>query len=153
MATAFQTNAFQSNAYQENGGLTDNTVVIGINGTQEGDSGSITIVGPQRSGAPGRHRVPRVTVYIDGVQYVGDMAYIESLISLLAEKKAKEAIDKAREPKKPRIVVKPGKVVPGEKAMPVEMQIQTEVRQLYTQTYEKVYQQLEDEEEILAVLL
>ena len=33
------------------------------------------------------------------------------------------------------------------------MQIQTEVRQLYTQTYEKVYQQLEDEEETLAVLL
>jgi len=156
MATAFQPTAFQSDAFQENGGLTDSTVSIGINATQEGDTGALTIVGPQpNNGSPGRRHHPhKFVAYIDGKQYIGDMAYLESVIELLARKQAEEAIDKAKQPKKPRIVIQPPKKAPAQKsATPVEMQVQTEVRQIYKQTYDRVYQQLEDEEETLAVLL
>lgn len=44
MTTAFQPNAFQSDGFQIEGGVTGEAIVIGINGTQEGDSGLLTVV-------------------------------------------------------------------------------------------------------------
>ncbi len=158
MATAFQVNAFQQNAFQEYGGLTDNTVTIGINGTQEGDTGSLRIVGPAiGGGAPGRKRHnPHYVIYVDGKQYVGTMEYLRSVLEALATTKAEEAIDKARLPKKkPRIVVQPGrKAATGETSPETEpMQVQQEIRTMYERKFEQVYNELESEEEILALLL
>lgn len=87
MATAFQP-AFQQNAFQEEGGsVAGGTVTVQIVATQEGDSGTIRIAGPSAGGAPGgRHIRGRNAnmriVYIDGIPYIGDQAYIESVLRL-----------------------------------------------------------------------
>jgi hypothetical protein len=43
VSTAFQPNAFQPDAFQEYGGVTAGAITIAINGTQDGDTGLLTV--------------------------------------------------------------------------------------------------------------
>jgi hypothetical protein len=77
MTTAFQTNDFQSNAFQEEGGLTTSDVVIGINATQGGDTGTlaINVAADQVTGGwpipyLRRRRIPRETVEIESPEEI-----------------------------------------------------------------------------------
>jgi len=151
----FQYGAFQSNGFQEPGGAVT-SITVAINGTQEGDSGNLTVNNQVRSGVPGhRHRY---VAYINGQQVVGDLDYINAVVEAFAEKQAIAAITKAKTPKT-RIVVQAGKKLSQAKspeAMPeaVTLQVQAQVRDLYQTAYAKYLLELEqDEEDALMLLL
>lgn len=108
-------------------------------------------------GAPSQ--LPYVA-YINGKRFVGSYWDIRRLIEEYADTQAEKAVKQDSDPKKPRIVVQPGK--PLTKADPVVtkeygLEVQADIRRLYQTAYAKAklhYQQIQDDEEdALMVLL
>lgn len=156
MTTAFQPDAFQSDAFQIDGGVTAGATTIAINATLEGDSGLVTLQAARQGGAAGR--AYRYVAFINGKRYVGTLPEIEELVEEFAEEQAKQAIAKAKAPKKPRIVVEAGKDVPKRGMAPAQAEsvlpIQAQIRDHYLRAYIQAMQELEQDEEdaILALL-
>jgi hypothetical protein len=160
VATAFQPNAFQSNAFQEHGGAVTSDITIGINATQGGDTGSLTVnlVGANTVGAPGPRR-QRYVIFIDGKRFIGYREEIYAVLERLAEEDAKPVFE-GKKPAKRRIVVQQGKeqrIETGVQSPAIVLHdftaIQTDFRRVYLAQLAHELLELErDDEEILLLL-
>jgi hypothetical protein len=138
---------------------TFNQLIDAIPGTWSWVGSTATIEGTvveeaRTTGVPGW--VPWV-VYINGRRYVGTKEQIQILIDEFAEEQVEQEI-KGRKPKRVRIVVKPGKEIPGIKTAKqvetVAKQVQTDFRQYYDRirATAKARFELDEEEAIIALL-
>lgn len=110
----------------------------------------------QNLGAPGGAR-PWIA-YINGKRVSGSLWELQRLIEELAEDQAEAAAEKGEEPKKPRIVVQPGKAIANipEITQAQGKQIQADIRSSYNEAYIKAklkFAEHEAEEEMLMLLL
>ncbi len=85
-------------------------------------------------GAPGKAR--QYVIYIDGKPYVDTFEGVQSVLQSLAEREAQKAIEKAKAPRKPSIVVKPGKELPKPAEIPQTVQIQAQVQEFYQSAFD-----------------
>ena len=109
-------------------------------------------------GAPGPRRQPSYVVFINGKRHIGTYEQIEELIEEFAEEQAEKAVLQAKKPRKPRIVVQPGKEAKRtEVAQTVNAEaisVQDDMRAIYERAYlhELAEYEAEEEESLLAFL-